>query len=125
MLHSEIIETVDRTGAKPRLDTDAATNVVVFDEDQWVSYDDDETLRLKVEFAQQRCLGGVMAWAVSSDVRDARLSKALGNAVGPAFKGSSSSANSHKSIDTRLAVHGSQQALKHPQCMWTNCGDGE
>ncbi|KAJ6569038.1 glycoside hydrolase, partial [Mycena capillaripes] len=38
-----------------------------WDTDQWVSYDDAQTLALKVNFADQHCLGGVMVWSADQD----------------------------------------------------------
>ncbi|KKK25937.1 hypothetical protein ARAM_004842, partial [Aspergillus rambellii] len=47
--------------ARQTLDVAAAVQIVVWDQDQWVSWDDEVTLGLKVEFANRRCLGGTMA----------------------------------------------------------------
>ncbi|RDW86123.1 uncharacterized protein DSM5745_02765 [Aspergillus mulundensis] len=62
------------------LDKDAAVRVAVFDEDQWVAYDDAETLKMKLDFANKRCLGGTMVWA--ADLDDGALIDALGEAMG-------------------------------------------
>lgn len=35
--------------------------------DQWVGYDDSETLKMKMDFANKHCLGGTMVWAVDLD----------------------------------------------------------
>ena len=35
-----------------------------WDNDQWVSYDDAETLAQKRDFGNSRCLGGLMVWAL-------------------------------------------------------------
>jgi GH18 family chitinase len=34
-------------------------------DDQWIGYDDDETLQLKTQLANNRCLGGTALWALS------------------------------------------------------------
>jgi hypothetical protein len=34
-------------------------------DDQWIGYDDDETLQLKLQLANNRCLGGTSLWALS------------------------------------------------------------
>lgn len=44
------------------LDKDAAVQIVTWDNDQWVSYDDAETFKLKLEYANNLCLGGTMIW---------------------------------------------------------------
>ncbi|KAF9097092.1 hypothetical protein BGX23_009766 [Mortierella sp. AD031] len=40
---------------------------------QFISYDDRESLRLKVEYAKERQLGGVMLWAINQDTTDFEL----------------------------------------------------
>lgn len=37
--------------------------------DQWASYDDADTFAMKIDYANQHCLGGTMVWAVSLDAR--------------------------------------------------------
>lgn len=48
-------------GAKVTLDTAAAVKIVTWDKDQWVSYDDAETMKTKIDFANQHCLGGFVS----------------------------------------------------------------
>ena len=59
--YPEILEIIKK-GAKPTTDKDAAVKQLVWDKDQWVSYDDAETFQKKVDFANKRCLGGYYAW---------------------------------------------------------------
>ncbi len=40
------------------LDPVAAVKIVTWDNDQWVSYDDAETMASKINYANQHCLGG-------------------------------------------------------------------
>ncbi|KAK8085403.1 Bacteriodes thetaiotaomicron symbiotic chitinase [Apiospora hydei] len=53
-------------------DKEAAAKCIVFGDskDQWVSYDDTDTLQVKVEWADGVGLGGVMIWAVDLDDND-------------------------------------------------------
>lgn len=44
---------------------------------QFISYDDRESLRLKVDFAKQKNLGGVMLWAINQDTTDFELLNVL------------------------------------------------
>ncbi|KAI8359358.1 glycoside hydrolase superfamily [Mortierella sp. GBAus27b] len=44
---------------------------------QFVSYDDSESLRLKVEYAKRTDLGGVMLWALNQDTTDSELLNVL------------------------------------------------
>ena len=34
---------------------------------QWVSYDDEKTFEIKMNYANERCLGGTMIWSVDQD----------------------------------------------------------
>lgn len=52
------IRDVIASGATVTLDAAAAVKIVTWDTDQWVSYDDAETMKTKVDFANQHCLGG-------------------------------------------------------------------
>lgn len=54
------IQRVINTGATVSLDSAAAVKIVVFDNNQWVSYDDEETLKMKIDYANSKCLGGLM-----------------------------------------------------------------
>ncbi|KAI7205542.1 hypothetical protein KC324_g233 [Hortaea werneckii] len=52
---------------KPVYDEQAAVKHVVFDQDQWISYDDSETFDQKVQWANSIGLGGAMIWASDLD----------------------------------------------------------
>lgn len=60
----EIGEVVERQGLVPTLEREAMVKYVVFNETQWVGYDDAETIAMKRAFADVRCLGGTMVWAM-------------------------------------------------------------
>lgn len=48
---------------KPVYDKEAGVKYLVFNNDQWVSYDDAETFKQKVEWANKIGLGGSLIWA--------------------------------------------------------------
>lgn len=54
------IERVIAGGAKVTLDKAAAIKQVVWDSNQWVSYDDADTFKTKIDYADSKCLGGLM-----------------------------------------------------------------
>lgn len=56
--YAEIADILDRPGTTSTLDVEAAVMIANWDGDQWVSYDNADTLRTKVEYANRRCLGG-------------------------------------------------------------------
>jgi len=47
-----------KAGATVTLDSAAAVKIVTWDNDQWVSYDDAETMATKIKYANSHCLGG-------------------------------------------------------------------
>ena len=57
--YSEIRKVID-DGANVEQDNDAAVKMVTWGGNQWVSYDDEETPGMKVDYANSRCLGGTM-----------------------------------------------------------------
>lgn len=54
---SEIVQII-ANGAKVTFDQAAAVKIVTWDSNQWVSWDDAETLKIKQDYANRRCLGG-------------------------------------------------------------------
>ncbi|KAI7201665.1 glycoside hydrolase family 18 protein [Hortaea werneckii] len=66
------IQEVLKNGAKQIHDEDAAVNYLVFDSNQWISYDDKVTFKQKVDWANEVGLGGSLIWA--SDLDDDRYS---------------------------------------------------
>ncbi|KAJ0340497.1 hypothetical protein COL922a_003305 [Colletotrichum nupharicola] len=76
---AEIVQIIDN-GATLTFDEKAAVMIVTWDTDQWVSWDDAKTLGMKVDFANRRCLGGTMVWAI--DLDDGTLIDALGENIG-------------------------------------------
>ncbi|KAL2862706.1 glycoside hydrolase superfamily [Aspergillus lucknowensis] len=77
---AEITKIID-DGAKVTLDKEAAVEIVTWDQDQWVSWDNSKTLKMKVDYANERCLGGLMVWAI--DLDDGTLIKSLTEAGVP------------------------------------------
>ena len=59
----EIQKMIANGQAKSTLNTAAAMKELTF-ADQWIGYDDDETVALKRKFANDQCFGGIMAWSV-------------------------------------------------------------
>ncbi|KAF3229694.1 hypothetical protein TWF106_000082 [Orbilia oligospora] len=58
---------------------------MVYDGDQWISYDDEDTFEAKRKFMSKNCMGGVMIWAIDQDTEDFSALSAL---IGEDFLGS-------------------------------------
>jgi GH18 family chitinase len=93
------------------LDKDAAVKILKFDNNQWLTYDDADTFKLKAEFARGQCLGGVMVWAVSYDLPYGNYSSALGEVANRKVKALAMSTVTDE-LETRKV---------HQQCKWINC----
>lgn len=52
------------------------------DNDQWVSYDNTNTLKQKLDYANGKCLGGIMIWAGSTDDASGSAILSLNDAAG-------------------------------------------
>ncbi|KAK4465900.1 glycoside hydrolase superfamily [Cladorrhinum samala] len=76
---AEIVEIIDN-GATVTFDEAAGVKIVTYNQDQWVSWDDAQTLKIKMDFANERCLGGTFVWAV--DLDDGTMIEALGSNLG-------------------------------------------
>ncbi|KAL2204347.1 glycoside hydrolase, partial [Sarocladium strictum] len=64
LLHPEIVEIVKERGLSPQLHEDAAVKTVLWDSNQWTSFDDVETWRLKADVARSQCIDGFAVWAM-------------------------------------------------------------
>ncbi|KAK2735703.1 hypothetical protein FQN57_001152 [Myotisia sp. PD_48] len=60
----EINRIIKKGSLKPVYDRTAGVNWVSWDNNQWVSFDDANTLNQKQEFANKLCMGGTFAWAL-------------------------------------------------------------
>lgn len=60
----DIIEKYELT---PYYDKKNAVKYITWGGDQWVSYDDKETIAQKIEFANTLGLGGLLIWAIDLD----------------------------------------------------------
>lgn len=63
------------------LDKTAASKILKFGR-TWLTYDDVDTWKLKLDFARSQCLGGAMVWAISQDTSEGKFSKQLQIATG-------------------------------------------
>lgn len=78
----EIRQIIASGVAQVTLDPEAAVEIVTWGGDQWVSYDDFPTFKMKIDYANEVCLGGVMVWAVDQDDGQATMTNQLALALG-------------------------------------------
>lgn len=60
----EINEIVNENNLTPELLPDLMIKQIVYDDDQWMGYDDNETIALKTKWADENCLGGTAIWSI-------------------------------------------------------------
>lgn len=63
----EVKDLIQAKHLKPVLDRCAWSKYVAWDNDQWVSFEDAETFAMKMIYANLKCLGGTVVWAVDLD----------------------------------------------------------
>ncbi|GJC89959.1 killer toxin subunits alpha/beta [Colletotrichum liriopes] len=80
LLHPEIQDIIAEKKLTPTLDRDGAVKMVSWD-NQWVSFDDVATWRLKGNIARSQCIEGFMVWAMSQDDSKGTNIKALNQAL--------------------------------------------
>jgi chitinase len=117
LLNTEIKQIIDEKSLIPILDPEAAVNTVSWD-NQWVSFDDANTWRLKGDFFRSQCIEGVSVHAITQDDRDGTHIKALNEALDrlpmkpPNFKTAPKSKSEFKPIRPSKL------------CRWTSCFEG-
>ncbi|RKK80139.1 hypothetical protein BFJ71_g16019 [Fusarium oxysporum] len=114
LFNSEISDLICEKKLRPKLYKDAAIKTIQWNNDQWVSYDDRDTWKLKANFLKSQCLSGVLVWAVDYDDDKHSYSNGLAAALGIKVNVDSGSGLTIKLPDKR---EDSQDF-----CYFTNCG---
>ncbi|KAI1412614.1 glycosyl hydrolases family 18-domain-containing protein [Hypoxylon sp. FL1857] len=87
LAYFEIMDIIEAQNLKPYYDKDAQAKYIVWNNDQWVSYDDEDTFKAKIDFANNLGLGGLLIWSIDQDTQNLDALKAvLGNKGIDAFK---------------------------------------
>ncbi|ROV91006.1 hypothetical protein VSDG_07707 [Cytospora chrysosperma] len=107
LMYSEIQDIIATGDATVVTDKDAAVQIVTWGGDQWVSYDDADTLKQKLDYANGKCLGGLMVWAASTDDNKGSAIQALAGAAG---------------INSTTVLSRSAVVSNPGQCVWGECG---
>lgn len=68
--YAEIMDIIDQKNLSPYYDKDAQVKYIVWNQDQWVSYDDKETFQAKIKLANSLGLGGLLIWSVDQDTTE-------------------------------------------------------
>ncbi|PYI16224.1 glycoside hydrolase [Aspergillus violaceofuscus CBS 115571] len=115
--NAEIQRIIAANNLVPTFDELAAVKWITWNTDQWVSYDDGESMQLKIDFANKHCLGGTLVWSMDQDGSD-HISSNDFLGIGTANGVTAADAAVYKEILTQ-ADHA---ASKRNSCYWTFCG---
>ncbi|KAF2147914.1 glycoside hydrolase family 18 protein, partial [Myriangium duriaei CBS 260.36] len=111
--YQEIADVISQNHLIPTWDKTAGVKWITWAGDQWVSYDDGDTFKQKRDFANNRCLGGMMVWAMD------QVSQTGSNG----FSGSAAGANVSPS-QQQDADQKSMDALASLKCYVSDCSVG-
>jgi chitinase len=117
LLHPEIAAVVAEKRLSPVLDRTGMVKTVAWD-NQWTTFDDLVTWRLKANAARGQCIQGFMVWAMSQDDKSGTNIKALNSALGrqtPPFP-------DFTPIDRPPPP--APVVVEPKQCRWTSCFEG-
>ena len=110
LTYREIQQIIKDHKLKPHHDKKAAVKWITWNQDQWVSFDDAETIKQKIEFANDQGLSGLLIWAIDQDTQDLEALKAV---VAPkSLKAFAQKAENKAYWDDRTV----------PDCYVTDCG---
>ncbi|KAH8900782.1 hypothetical protein GQ53DRAFT_863476 [Thozetella sp. PMI_491] len=65
--YAEIASVLRSENPTITFDVENAVKIATWGNDQWIGYDDPESLKMKVDYASKHCMGGTMVWAVDLD----------------------------------------------------------
>lgn len=75
--YREITEIIEDKKITPYHDKKDAVKYIVWNNDQWVSYDDEDTIAAKIKFVNGLGLGGLLIWSVDQDTSDLKALQAV------------------------------------------------
>ncbi|KAL8788604.1 MAG: hypothetical protein Q9195_007199 [Heterodermia aff. obscurata] len=97
--YQEIQDIIKSKNLNPVHDQKAGLKWISWDSNQWVSFDDEDTFKQKRDFANSRCLGGLMVWAMD------QMDQTASNGFGPDGVTSSQQADANQqSADQQAGV---------------------
>ncbi|KAH7142578.1 glycoside hydrolase superfamily [Dactylonectria estremocensis] len=126
--NAEIDRKVSMSRSSVSLDQKAAAKILKRGRD-WMTYDDADTWKIKLDFARGQCLGGAMVWAISQDTSDGKYSKQLQSATGYKSRAVTTiKTNVNVGIPggvfKEMEVSEPSSDVSKKQCRWSNCGQG-
>ncbi|KAJ5135678.1 glycoside hydrolase [Penicillium bovifimosum] len=116
--NAEIRRIITSQCLTPTMDREAAVKWITWDSNQWVSYDDGETMQMKIQAASELCLGGTVIWSIDQGSTDNASSNDL-MGIGTANGVSAAEATMLREWQTTAKT----AAAIRNSCHWSSCGD--
>ncbi|KAJ6096607.1 Glycoside hydrolase superfamily [Penicillium sp. IBT 16267x] len=123
LFNSEIEALISDQNLTSTLYTDAAVKTITWDNDQWVSYDDEETWKLKADYAKSVCIGGVMVWSIDEDDDVHTFSNGLAAALGNTVNLNSSTTSTDSTSPILDTTQTTTVYRQDNYCRFINCGE--
>ena len=96
----------------------------VYDGNQWISYDDEQSFTDKKKYLTSRCLGGLMIWAIDQDTQNHdALEGLLGDFSSSQLEGGSLDPKAAKALSSAFGAYTGQNCFVTPTC--TDGTDGQ
>ncbi|KAJ3957714.1 hypothetical protein N0V92_005733 [Colletotrichum tropicale] len=67
LAYREIQDIIKKHNIKPYYDKEHQVKYIVWNQNQWASYDDADTIEAKIKFANSQGLGGLLIWSIDQD----------------------------------------------------------
>ncbi|KAK5129371.1 hypothetical protein LTR08_003556 [Meristemomyces frigidus] len=116
--NAEINLIISQNDLTPTFDNVAAVNWITWGSNQWVSYDNGPSIQLKLQRANQLCLGGTMIWSMDmDDSSDTSTLDFLGIGTSSGVSVLVADAIMTGAADAQAA------AAVEDSCYWSLCGD--
>jgi chitinase len=116
--YSELMDVIKQYSLTPTYDKENAVKYITWNNDQWASFDDQDTFQQKIKFANKLGLGGLLIWALDLDTQDLQ---ALSGVIYP--KTISSLQAQADTVDNWSDVNGGD--CRGTTCGSTGCQPGE
>ncbi|KAM7196715.1 putative glycosyl hydrolases family 18 protein [Naviculisporaceae sp. PSN 640] len=110
LTYREIQDIIERHKLTPVHDKVAAVKYITWNQNQWVSYDDADTFKQKIEWANNEGLAGLLIWAIDQDTANL---EALSGVLAPRVP---------RAMSLLAEKSSYWDDVKVPDCYVTGCG---
>lgn len=119
LIYPEIESRNQSANAQTYYDSKSTVKYTVYDYDQWVSYDDEQSFTDKKRYLNKRCLSGLMIWAVDQDTQNYNAMNGLfGSAAmeSSLLHGNDLTDAQKEKLSSQLAAYTGQNCFVTPLC---------